>query len=65
MAISLANFGPKYGFNHAGIETFTGRRIESLTREIIQNSLDAKDFTKKGEPVIIEFSKFNLEKQVS
>lgn len=58
----LANFGPKYGFNHAGIETFTGRRIESLTREIIQNSLDAKDFTKKGEPVIIEFSKFNLEK---
>lgn len=42
--------------NNAGLETFRDNPIDSLTREISQNSLDAvKDSTK---PVIIEFNKF-------
>lgn len=44
--------------NNAGIETFRGNEIDSLTREICQNSLDAiKDETK---PVVVEFHKFML-----
>lgn len=44
--------------NHAGIETFRGNAIESLAREICQNSLDAiKDNDK---PVIVEFSSFDI-----
>ncbi|HZG71821.1 MAG TPA: hypothetical protein VEY51_09840, partial [Chondromyces sp.] len=39
--------------NNAGLETFRGNALESLTREICQNSLDAvKDNNK---PVIVEF----------
>ncbi|MFC0300530.1 hypothetical protein ACFFIS_06820 [Virgibacillus soli] len=42
--------------NHAGLETFRGNALESLTREICQNSLDAvRDKTK---PVIVEFKGF-------
>lgn len=47
--------GQDDGFNDAGIENFTGSRIESLGREIIQNSLDAKDAEKDGSPVIVVF----------
>ncbi|MDW0113271.1 hypothetical protein QT711_08725 [Sporosarcina saromensis] len=44
--------------NNAGIETFRGNELDSLTREICQNSLDAlKDETK---PVIIEFKSFDI-----
>ncbi|MHC8515094.1 hypothetical protein [Sporosarcina sp. ITBMC105] len=44
--------------NNAGIETFRGNELDSLTREICQNSLDAlKDETK---PVIIEFKAFDI-----
>ncbi|QCR31031.1 hypothetical protein [Lysinibacillus sp. SGAir0095] len=44
--------------NNAGIETFRGNELDSLTREICQNSLDAvKD---ESQPVIVEFKKFNL-----
>ncbi|MGG0656860.1 hypothetical protein [Rummeliibacillus pycnus] len=44
--------------NNAGIETFRGNEIDSLTREICQNSLDAiKDETK---PVVVEFNRFML-----
>ena len=31
------------GFNDPGIETFAGKPIRSLAREVIQNALDAKD----------------------
>lgn len=45
--------------NNAGLETFRGNALESLTREICQNSLDAvKDYTK---PVIVEFKAFTLD----
>ncbi|MGE7921373.1 hypothetical protein ACQKM9_20895 [Viridibacillus sp. NPDC093762] len=44
--------------NNAGIETFRGNEIDSLTREICQNSLDAiKDETK---PVVVEFNRFMI-----
>ncbi|RHW35902.1 hypothetical protein D1B33_12470 [Lysinibacillus yapensis] len=44
--------------NNAGIETFRGNELDSLTREICQNSLDAvKD---ESQPVIVEFKSFNL-----
>ncbi|WP_088350745.1 hypothetical protein [Ureibacillus massiliensis] len=44
--------------NNAGIETFKGNELDSLTREICQNSLDAiKDETK---PVVVEFKSFKL-----
>lgn len=46
--------------NNAGLETFRDNPIESLTREICQNSLDAiKDRTK---PVIVEFKSFSTDK---
>ncbi|WP_078544793.1 hypothetical protein [Litchfieldia alkalitelluris] len=42
--------------NNAGLETFRGNAIESLTREVCQNSLDAvKDSTR---PVVVEFHSF-------
>ena len=44
--------------NNAGIETFKGNELDSLTREICQNSLDAiKDETT---PVVVEFKSFKL-----
>lgn len=47
------NHGQTIGISEAGIETFKGSLISSLTREICQNSLDAiKD---KSKPVKIEF----------
>lgn len=42
------------GANHAGIETFLDDIPNSLTREIIQNSMDAKD-EENMEPVRVEF----------
>lgn len=45
-------------YNNAGLETFRGNPLKSLTREIIQNSLDAvKDPSK---PVKVEFSNFKI-----
>lgn len=45
--------GEERGFRDAGIATFEGRRFESLARETIQNSLDAR--TKSEEPVKVTF----------
>jgi uncharacterized protein YciU (UPF0263 family) len=43
--------------NNAGLETFRGNALDSLTREICQNSLDAvKD---KNKPVLVEFKSFS------
>jgi hypothetical protein len=45
--------------NNAGLETFRGNALDSLTREICQNSLDAvKDTTK---PVVVEFNRFSTD----
>lgn len=38
----LLNDGEESGISHSGIETFTGKSLESLAKEILQNSLDAK-----------------------
>lgn len=52
------NNGQLMGISEAGIETFKGSLISSLTREICQNSLDAaKD---NNEPVIVEFKKYTV-----
>lgn len=54
------NYGQINGISDAGIETFRGALISSLTRETCQNSLDAiKDI---NEPVRIEFEKFEIYK---
>ncbi len=44
--------------NNAGLETFRGNALESLTREICQNSLDA--VRDKKNPVIVEFEEFTI-----
>lgn len=47
--------------NNPGLETFRGNKLESLTREICQNSLDAvKDPTN---PVVVEFVNFQIDKE--
>lgn len=50
------NNGQLTGISEAGIETFKGSLISSLTREICQNSLDAIKY--KNKPVIVEFEKY-------
>lgn len=42
------------GWNDAGVETFRGSQVPSLTREIIQNSIDAVNNEKR--PVRVRFS---------
>ena len=50
--------GQVNSINNAGIETFRGNEIDSLTREICQNSLDAvKD---EAQPVVVEFTRFAM-----
>lgn len=46
------------GLKDSGIETFKGQLLSSLSREIIQNSLDAKKNEEKH--VIVEFNYFYL-----
>lgn len=52
--------GVKQGINFAGIEGFAGNRIGSLTREICQNSLDAKSPELTNKPVVIKFKEFKM-----
>lgn len=47
------------GISDAGIETFTGTEIQSLAREICQNSLDAIDL-KANENVYVEFERYRI-----
>ncbi len=47
------NHGEIQGINNAGIETFAAQKYESLVRESIQNSLDAKQSNYEG-PVIVK-----------
>ena len=41
------------GFNDSSMDTFKGHRLSALVREIIQNSLDARE--NKEDPVVINF----------
>ena len=52
-----ANGGEEEGFNNAEINSFKGG-LDSLTREVIQNSLDAAISPRK--PVVVEFSLIQL-----
>jgi hypothetical protein len=47
------------GLNDAGIASFNGDYFKSIAREVIQNSLDAKDKTQDC-PVTVEFENFDL-----
>ena len=58
MAISANVSGIWDGWNDADIRTFTGNRFKSLTREILQNSLDAR--LDESKPVRIEFEYFSI-----
>lgn len=49
----------KDGHNNSSIETFLDNIGMSLTREVIQNSLDAKDIN-SSEPVHVKFNEFNF-----
>lgn len=50
------------GLGHAGIETFRGKLVGSLVREIIQNSLDA--LAKEKEIVEVEFKYFEVQRNL-
>ncbi len=52
--------GVAQGFNDSGKEYFTADVLEHVVREIIQNSLDAKDHRHDGKPVIIDMSEMEL-----
>ncbi|MCY8466772.1 hypothetical protein MOE47_19150 [Bacillus atrophaeus] len=52
--------GISEGLNNAGIEEFKKAPWKYLTREAIQNSLDASD--KSGRPVVVEFEKLIVSK---
>lgn len=52
-------FGQVRGISDAGIETFTGTEIQSLAREICQNSLDAA-VEGKNTTVRVEFEQYRI-----
>jgi hypothetical protein len=52
------DYGERKGISDSGVETFRGRPIKSLAREICQNSLDAG---LPGERVEIEFSNYSID----
>lgn len=53
------NYGQITGLNDAGIETFKGSPLDSLAREINQNSCDAKD-PNNPNPVEVHFNLFEI-----
>lgn len=55
----LNNGGQEVGISEGGIEHFTGKLVESLCKEILQNSLDAR---RKGEIVKIDFELIEMQK---
>lgn len=50
--------GERTGFNDAGIDTFKNKKVRSVAREVIQNSLDAA--AKDGVPVDVRVETFEL-----
>jgi hypothetical protein len=53
--------GTSQGWNDSTIAQFKSKRLESLTRETIQNSLDAK--SDHGKPVIVEFKEHSRKQE--
>ena len=57
---ALTGGGGEEGFEDAGMAHFISQPHHYIARETIQNALDAKDESKKGEPVVVEFKKFKV-----
>lgn len=57
----LSSHGQIKGLKDSGIETFKGERLSSLSREIIQNSLDAKKDDEKAVRVELKYFYINKE----
>lgn len=57
------NGGLADGFNDTGMAHFSGNPLASLAREIIQNSLDARDPTTGGVPVHVSFEIQEIERR--
>lgn len=55
----LRNGGLKDGINDSGIETFKGNPLYSMTKETIQNSLDARE--DNSIPVILDFKNIEID----
>ena len=55
------NYTQDQGINTGDMETFAGKPISSLAREICQNSVDARLDNSKA---IVEFSLFDIEKEL-
>lgn len=51
--------GEVTGWNDPGIATFQKTPVESLVREVIQNSLDAR-IDKRNKPAVVEFNEFKI-----
>ncbi|CAE6689426.1 hypothetical protein R70006_00269 [Paraburkholderia domus] len=58
----LNDDGAEDGLNHPGIETFLKSPIESLAREIIQNSRDAAK--NSGTPVRVDFDLYDVPREI-
>ena len=56
--------GPAQGFNDSGKEFFTADIMDHVVREIIQNSLDAKDPRHPDSPVAVKMRRFDLARGV-
>jgi hypothetical protein len=57
------NNGRDSGFHDAGVETFKGNLDRYLARELIQNSLDARDpSVDQKKPVLVEFEMLSLKR---
>ena len=54
--------GQYTGLNDAGIETFLGTPLKSLAREILQNSIDAADYS--GVPVKVVFELIDIDTDI-
>ena len=56
--------GVSQGFNDSGKEFFTAGILEHVVREIIQNSLDAKNPKYPDRPVVVRMERIDLERTV-
>jgi hypothetical protein len=56
--VFAAGGGDSEGFNDAALDTFQGHGVQSLVREIIQNSADAR--ADEGSPTRVAFSIFKI-----
>jgi hypothetical protein len=54
------NGGQEVGISEGGIEHFTGKLVESLCKEVLQNSLDARE---TGEKVKVKFELIKIPKK--